>query len=105
MTFVKVRKKAAELFDNIGKEHDEVASICTEASFLCNYIDYEGGDQILCDLLELADEMQIEPDLFEDEESVIEGFHDPICNYFYDNKVDMDKWDEYWQSAYKGCKS
>lgn len=97
----KVRMIAAEVFDRIGSKHDDVADICTEGSWLCSELGYDGAEPILVELLSLADELEDErrgsAERSEEEwrRAIIRALHDPVCNHFHDHGADMERWKEF----------
>ena len=99
MMYRKLRMMAAEIFDQIGSKHDEVADICTEGSWLCSWLDYAGAGELFAELWDLALELEEEGRGSQSEEewrrTIISALHDPICNYFYDHGADMKRWGEY----------
>ena len=95
--FAIIRKTAAKVINNIGEQFPEVKEKAGYSAAMLAELDYEGGEQVLKDCLNMADEYDGE-DL--DEETIMyDGiFHDVICDLFYDLKLIQKHglWEKYW---------
>jgi len=89
-----VRLLSARIFATIGYAFPEVKDLCLKGQALCEDLDYEGGNNLLKELYDCALEME-DGWLISELDSLI---HDPVCNYFYDHKANMENWGKYWSA-------